>query len=263
MSDNSKSDVKPWDLPYVDKPQKELNSDKTNVFNRSSNWKYEPPEEEEEILPPTAQEIEAIRAAAHADGFAQGQQEGTEQGLESGHKQGYEDGKAKGLEEGYQLGVAAAEEEIAGHINALTKLVEHLHKPVASVDVLLEKQLVLLAVSLARAVIRTEVQTNENLIFQALSEGLKVLPIQESRYQIHLHPQDLVLLTNHFSEEEIEKHHWHFVENPSFNRGGCEVVTESNAVDITIERRVRDILDRFLLEQGLHSVNADSRDEDV
>jgi flagellar assembly protein FliH len=142
-------------------------------------------------------------------------------------------------------------------------VIEHLQKPVKTVDKILEKELVLLSVSLARAVIRTEVKTNENLVFQALSEGLKLLPIQETQYQIHLHPQDIALVTSHFSQTEIEKHHWNLVENPQFTRGGCEVITESNAVDITIERRVRDVLDRFLLEQGLSNLNSDSTETEI
>jgi flagellar assembly protein FliH len=263
MSEEPKSPVKSWDLPYIDKTVSKVDANRTNVFNRRNDWKYEPPEIEEEVFPPTAQEIEAICAAAHADGYAQGQQEGKEQGIQEGTKQGYEEGLSKGLEEGTQQGLSAAQEEIAGHINAVTEIVGHLQKPVVSVDKRLEKELVQLAVSLARAVIRCEVKTNENLIFQALSEGLKVLPIQESHYQIHLHPQDLALVTAQFSPEEIEKQHWNFVENPQFNRGGCEVITESNAVDITIERRVRDVLDRFLLEQGLSDVNSDLADSDL
>ncbi|MEP7702990.1 flagellar assembly protein FliH [Paraglaciecola sp. 25GB23A] len=263
MSEESKTPVKSWELPYMDKPGSEVDKARTNVFNRRNDWKYEPPEVEEEVFPPTAQEIEAIRAAAHADGFAQGQQEGKEQGIQEGQKQGYEAGLSTGLEEGTQQGLAAAQEEITGHINAMTEIVKHLQKPVANVDKILERELVQLAVSLARAVIRSEVKTNENLIFQALSEGLKVLPIQESRYQIHLHPQDLALVTAQFSPEEIEKQHWNFIENPQFNRGGCEVITESNAVDITIERRVRDVLDRFLLEQGLSSITTEVADSDL
>ena len=253
--------IKSWELPSIDKQRNAKEESKTDVFNRRHDWKYEPPEIEEEVLPPTAEEIEAIRADAHADGFNQGQQEGYAQGLKEGHAQGHEQGLAQGLAEGTEQGLANGQQQIEEHLAALQVLITNLQKPVAKVEKNLEKELVLLAVSLARSVIRSEVKTNDNLIFQALSEGLKVLPIQESRYQIHLNPQDLALLTAHFSAEEIEKHHWNLIENPGFSRGGCEVITESNAVDVTIERRVRDVLDRFLLEQGLSQSDSDSNDE--
>jgi flagellar assembly protein FliH len=257
MSDETKRPVKSWELPSIENPRHGKNDNTTDVFNRRHDWKYEPPEEEIEILPPTAQEIEAIRADAQADGFNEGQKEGYAQGLKEGQTQGHEQGLTQGLVEGTQQGLDSAKEQIDAQLESLTKLIENLQKPVAKVEKTLEKELVLLAVSLARAVIRTEVKTNEDMIFQALSEGLKVLPIQESRYQIHLNPKDIGLITAHFSAEEIEKHHWNFIENPTFSRGGCEVITDSNAVDVTVERRVKDVLDRFLLEQGLSQVDSE------
>ena len=260
MSDDSTPPVKSWELPTIDNPRYGKDDTTTDVFNRRRDWKYEPPEEEIEILPPTAQEIEAIRAGAQADGFNEGHKEGYAQGLQEGHAQGHEQGLAKGLAEGTEQGMAAAQENIDIQLESLTKLIESLHKPIAKVEKTLEKEVVLLAVSLARAVIRSEVKTNEDMIFQALSEGLKVLPIQELRYQIHLNPADIELITAHFSEEEIEKHHWNLIESPLLSRGGCEIITDSNAVDVTVERRVRDVLDRFLLEQGLGQVDADPAD---
>lgn len=255
MSDDKDTGVKTWDLPHIDMNLQQQDADSTDVFNRPRGWKYEPPEEEIEIQPPTAEEIEAIRAAAQADGFAQGQQEGHTLGLEQGKKEGYEQGLAQGKNEGHEQGLAASKEEVSQHIDALIQLLEKLQKPVDSVEKNLEKELVQLAVSLARAVIRSELKTNKDMIFQAISEGLKVLPIQESRYQIHLNPDDISLVKSHFSSEEMEKHKWNLVESPHISRGGCEIITDSNAVDITVERRVRDVLDRFLLEQGLNTVN--------
>ena len=250
LPDDVAAEIKSWDLPFVE-DNKSVDETKTNAFNKRSDWKYEPPEEEEEIVPPTAEEIEAIRAAAYQDGFDQGKQEGLTQGLEEGRAKGQEEGFAAGKEQGYAEGKEEGQVDVNAEISIWKDLVEHLHHPVSRVDQQLEKELVKLAVSLARAVIRSEIKTNENLIFEALSEGLKVLPVQEKRYQIHLHPDDIQLIKQHFSEEEIEKHNWVFVESPQMTRGGCDITTESNAVDISVERRSRDVLDNFLLQQGL------------
>ena len=256
MTDNElEEEFKTWDLPYVEESVSKAEQNKTNAINRKSNWKYEPPEPEIEILPPTAEEIEAIRAAAHAEGFAEGQKKGEEQGYQEGLEKGQQEGHAKGLEEGTQEGLAGGEEQTKQTLGKWTELIDSLQDPVSKVEKVLEQELVLLAVSLAKGVIRSEVKTNNDLIFQALSEGLKVLPIQEKHYQIHLHPDDIVLLNNHFSEEEISKHRWDLVEIPDLSPGGCEIVTDANAVDITVERRVRDVIDKFLLEQGLSHVS--------
>jgi len=252
---DQEAEFKAWDLPYVEDTTQTEDDKSTNAFNRKSNWKYEPPEPEIEILPPTAEEIEGIRAAAHAEGFSQGQQEGYAKGYEEGLAKGQEEGIAKGLEEGTTQGLASGEEQVQQHLNSWISLIDSIQNPIANVEQELEKELVLLAVSLAKGVIRSEVKTNTDLIFQALSEGLKALPIQEKYYQIHLHPDDVELVNNHFSPEEITKHRWDFIESPELSSGGCEIVTKSNAVDITVERRVKDVIDKFLLEQGLSHIS--------
>jgi flagellar assembly protein FliH len=255
QEDMQKGEYKSWELPYVEDTRQAEDDTITNAFNRKSNWKYEPPEPEIEILPPTAEEIEEIRVAAHTEGVSQGHQEGHAQGYEEGLAKGLEQGMAKGLEDGTIQGLAAGEEQVHQHLSSWTSLINSIQTPLANVEKALEKELVLLAVSLAKGVIRSEVKTNTDLIFQALSEGLKALPIQEKHYQIHLHPSDIELVNNHFSPEEITNHNWDFIESPELSAGGCEIVTQSNAVDITVERRVRDVIDKFLLEQGLSHVN--------
>ncbi|MBN7820465.1 flagellar assembly protein FliH [Bowmanella yangjiangensis] len=242
--------VRSWDLPFMEEAQPQP-ADKTNAINRSSEWKYEPPEVEEEILPPTAEEIEAIRQSAYQEGLEEGRQAGHEQGLLQGREQGLAEGREQGLAEGHAEGLEAGRQEVEQAAAIWQELANKLTKPVSQVDDQLENELVQLAVSLARAVIRTEIQTNEDVLLQAISEGLKVLPIEERRYQMHMHPDDVQLIKQHFSVEHIEAHHWQFIESPNMQRGGCDIVTDTNAVDVSIERRVRQVLDKFLLEQGL------------
>ena len=245
---------KAWDLPFVEDKVRQ-DPDKTNAINKTSEWKYEPPEPEPEIVLPTAEEVEAIRQAAYTEGLETGKTNGYEQGHQQGVEEGFAEGKEKGFSEGHEEGLATGTEEIQQQLLVWQQLNQALNEPVAQVEQELEQELVKLAVSLARSVIRTEMVTNENVIFQALSEGLKVLPIQEKSYQIHMHPEDIELVKQHFSEQEIEKHHWYFVESPGMQRGGCDIVTNSNGVDISIERRTREVLDKFLLNHGLASDN--------
>jgi flagellar assembly protein FliH len=249
--------IKTWDLPYVEDERKLADTQATDALNYRPKWKYEPPEQahEETFHPPTAEEIEAIRAAAQADGFTEGHQEGFAQGQTQGLEEGKAEGLAQGLEEGKAQGLAQGQEEQEQHSALWQQLIQTLYAPVATVEHELQQELVLLAASLAKAVIRSEIKTNTDIIFAALSEGLKALPIQESQYQIHLHPQDIELIKGHFSEQDIEKHKWQLVEAPNLARGGCDIVTQSNAVDVSIERRMRDVLDKFLLEQGLAQVD--------
>ncbi|MDC8830492.1 flagellar assembly protein FliH [Alteromonas gilva] len=246
--------AKGWDLPYVEATETEEDS-KTNALNKRSDWKYEPPEEAEEIKPPTAEEIEAIRQAAFDEGYAEGKQQGFDEGKAEGFEAGKREGSEQGLKEGLEQGLQQGETQISQQTELWQSLVSQLHEPLKKVDEQIRKEIVKLAVALARSVIRTDVQTNEAVILQALSEGLKALPVEENQYSIHLHPEDIQLIHQHFGSDTIKERGWTLIDTPSLERGGCDIVTQHNAVDLSIERRCRGVLDKFLLDQGLSDGN--------
>ncbi len=243
-----------WDLPFVEAPPVE-DDDKTNAINKRSDWKYEPPEEVEEIKPPTAEEIEAIRQAAHDEGYSEGKQQGFDDGKTEGFEQGKQEGTEQGLKEGLEQGLQQGETQVSQQTELWQALVSQLHAPLEKVDEQVRKEVVKLAVALARSVIRTEVQSNEAIILQALSEGLKALPVEENQYSIHCHPDDILLIQEHFGSEVIKERGWTLIDTPSLERGGCDIVTQHNAVDLSVERRCRGVLDKFLLDQGLSDGN--------
>lgn len=244
-------DAKTWDIPYVESVVSDREKTKTNALNRRSDWVYEPPEVEEEILPPTAEEIEAIRQAAYDEGHAEGKhigyQEGKEEGLEAGKQEGFDAGFEEGKQSGFDTGEQTVN-ELASHWKSLS---EQIHQPLYQVSEQARQELTKLAVALAKAVIKTECTTSESAVLQALSEGLKALPINENRYQIHMNPDDIVMVKAHFGDNVESEKGWQFVDAPALERGGCDITTEHNAVDVSVERRTKEILTKFLLEQGL------------
>lgn len=245
------SEAKKWDLPFVDDATAPRKDEPTNALNKRSDWKYEPPEVEEEILPPTAEEIEAIRQAAYDEGYLEGKEKGFEEGkaegLETGLSEGQEQGHAQGLEQGLDEG----RQQMATQAEVWQMLADKLHDPLSQANDETRDQLVKLAVTLAKSVIKVEVSTNQQVILQALSEGIKALPINQTEYQIHMHPDDIALVNAHFGDEEMSKKGWNLVEAPAMERGGCDITTVHNAVDVSIERRCRDVIEKFLLNQGL------------
>ncbi|MFA3790596.1 flagellar assembly protein FliH [Aliiglaciecola sp. SL4] len=253
----SDDDIAAWELPILEETFENTDT-KTNVFDRKRTWKYEPPEVDEKVLPPTAEEIEQIRESAYKEGFEQGKKEGHEAGYADGKELGLEEGKEQGQTQGLEEGLAQGKEQVESHIEAWQTLMEQLHQPVSLVEEELQSELVKLAVSLAKSVIRTEIQTNPEILFNALNEGLKTLPVHESQYQIHMHPEDIELVKERFTAEQIEKNAWVFVENPNMSRGGCDISTQTNAVDTSVERRVKDVLNKFLREQGLSDIESES-----
>ena len=239
--------LKRWNLPIVeDKNQVQLDS-VTNAIGKKRGWVYEEPdEEEEEPKPPTAEEIEAIRQAAHEEGFEAGKKEGYEightEGMELGQKEGYEQGR----ESGHALGLQQGESEIAEKSTLWEQMAQHLIEPINSVDDQTEKELVRLAYTLAEAVIQVECKTNENVVLSALKDGLKVLPLNEQVIHIHMHPQDIELVKESFPQDEIEKRGWQLFSEPTMLRGGVHIVTDNSSVNNTIEQRLKDSMESFL-----------------
>ena len=251
FSENEINEAKKWDLPFVEDPTSTRENEPTNALNKRSDWKYEPPEIEEEIKPPTAVEIEAIRQAAYDEGYQEGKEKGVEEGKSEGLEAGLSEGKEQGYAEGLEQGLDEGRQQMATQAEVWQMLAEKLHEPLSQANDTTRDQLVKLAVTLAKAVIKTEVSTNQQVILQALSEGIKALPVNQASYQIHMNPEDIELVKSHFGDEEVANKGWNLVEAPAMERGGCDITTTQNAVDVSIERRCRDVIDKFLLNQGL------------
>ena len=251
FNESELSTVKAWQLPSVEDENAAELALKTNAINKTSQWKFEPPEEVEEIKPPTAEEIEAIRQSAYDEGFAEGKENGFAEGREEGLAKGHEEGIELGKQEGLEQGLASGQEQIDNLARHWQAQLDALHDPLQQVDQQVREQLTKLTVSLAKAVIRKEVTTSHEVIVQALAEGMKALPLQENTYQIHLHPLDIQRINAHYGADYIAQQGWQLVESPAMQEGGCDIITANNAVDVSIERRSRQTLDKFLAQQGL------------
>lgn len=244
--------AKAWDLPRVDDMNAALDM-QTNALNRPrGQWKYEAPDEDKDVKPLTAQEIEAIRDSAYQEGLANGHKEGFEKGQAEGLSQGIEEGKEQGHKEGLETGQLEAKTQIDEQLGIMQSLIEQIHTPLAQINEEVKKELILLAVNLAKAVINVEIQQNEQVLLNAIEAGLKALPTQESTYHIELHPSDIELVQQHFSSQTIAENNWQIVENGELKRGGCKILTNNNAVDVSIAKRCENIFTPLLLNQGLN-----------
>lgn len=250
--------AKKWDLPSVAEEQLNGESDEadlpvaTDALNRPrGKWKYEAPEVDEDIVPLTAAEIEAIRQAAHSEGLKTGHTEGFEQGkqegLAAGKQEGLESGKKAGFEEGMELStqtIEAKKAELSGYINDL-------HYPLKQIDEEVQKELVILAISMAKAVVNVEVTQNKEVLLNAVNEAIQALPSQEKNYSIIINSEDYPVFMSHFDEATISQNNWRINTNDSIARGGCKIQTDDHAVDLSIEKRCRDIFSQMLIKQGL------------
>jgi len=250
-SDNQE-DLDVWALPNVQsKPTHEQESH-TNALGKKSSWRYEPPEAEiAEPEPLTAEEIEAIRQAAHDEGFGQGKEEGFAKGYEEGKAQGIEEGTAQGITTGTEQGLAAGKETIDALGENWKNLIEQLDKPLASVEKNVEEQLLNLVVQLTEAVVLQEAKINPDILMAAINSGIKSLPSNEANTQIYLNPDDIKQVEQQFGEQHIKDSGWKLLPAPQLSPGSCQIENSTSNIDLQMKSRLKQVLESFL-QEALH-----------
>jgi flagellar assembly protein FliH len=183
---------------------------------------YEPPPAPSQpaIQLPTAEELEAIRAAARDEGYAEG--------LEAGQAEGH----AAGYEEGLALGRAEAAEEL----EHLRQLATTFGDAVTQADEVISNDVLELALHLARGMVRTAFDVKPDLIIPVVREAIDYLPNLQQPALLMLHPEDALIVRSGIGHE-LDKNGWRIVEDDSIARGGCRVDTASNQIDAQIGAR--------------------------
>ena len=251
VSEHQAQELERWAYPDYSPEHEGITE---NALNYDPEWQVEPLDEEPELPPLTAADLDDIRHSAYEEGIAEGRtaghsegfEQGMQQGLEQGLQQGLEQGLAQGLEQGLEQGKGQIDEQV-GH---LTQLIEKLATPLQQIDDAVEQQLVFLATSLARELIQVELKTNPQVILQTLREGIAALPMAGQQTTIQLHPEDLDLIKQAYGEESLAERRWTLQAEPAMNRGDLYVESGNSTVDYQMETRLRHLLEQFV---GLNS----------
>jgi len=156
---------------------------------------------------------------------------------EEAHREGYQHGKREGLEKGLSEGRAMINERLA----TLDTVIQALQSPLQNLDDLVENDLVELVFSIARQLIRREINTQPDQIIAVIRDSLGVLPTGARDIRVFLHPEDAKLARELMSLSEQEQV-WKIIEDPSLTRGGCRVQTEHSRVDATVESRLNEVI---------------------
>ncbi|WP_306396725.1 flagellar assembly protein FliH [Telluria beijingensis] len=167
---------------------------------------------------PSVEELEAMREAARQEGFAQGLEEGRAQGHHDGHAQGY----AEGAE--------AGQREAAAELDHLRQVAASFGDAIARADETIARDVLELALRLARGMVRTGFDVRPELILSVVRDAIDQLPVLQQPAVLTLNPQDAELV-RHGMAEELTKGGWRIVENASIARGGCRVETATNQID--------------------------------
>lgn len=237
-----------WDLPDMTSEELKQGS-QVNALNKPRRWQYEPPEadneQEEELKPLTAEQLEEIRQAAREEGHKEGFDEGRNEGLKKGYDEGYEAGKKDGFEAGEQQGVEAGKEAMQEQQQQLSVLLQSLSHPNKRITEAVQDELIDMVTELTRVICLDVAANSKELIVKAVREAIAVLPVTDQRVIIHLNEEDLAILQSTFSEDELKEKGWLLNKDDLLERGGCRVTTESSTIDYTLTSRMEDVFSKL------------------
>jgi flagellar assembly protein FliH len=161
-------------------------------------------------------------------------------------------GSAAERARGYAAGLEAARAETQRLTSELETRVKHLDsvlaglaRPLAELDEDVTRQLVVLALCIAKQLARREIKANPAEIIGLIRESIGRLPASAREVRVHLHPEDAAVVREHLSAPAAELA-WTLVEDPTQSRGGCLVRSESSQIDARFESRVAAVVSALL-----------------
>lgn len=233
-----------WELPLLDERGNEV-------------WVRD---EDVDLKPLTAEDLENIRREAMEDGAREGREKGYKEGFEmgrtEGHKAGQREGHETGVKAGREEGRAAAETEVQDGLQRLQTLMAEMLDPLERQTENLEAALLNLTLSVTRAVLHRELQLDSSQIRQVVKEAIAALPSADEAIRIHVNPIDVEWVREVATRLEGGSR---VIEDETVLAGGCRVENRNSLVDFTVEKRfqkaVQKMLDRQLqgadpIEQG-------------
>jgi flagellar assembly protein FliH len=167
--------------------------------------------------PPTVGGLADLQAEAHKEAFEQGLMEGRE----------------------------AGRAEVRAQVERLAGMFYDLAKPFEQLDAEVERELLTLAMALARQIVRRELKADPTQIIGIIREAIAALPVAARDVRVHLHPEDAAVVKQHLAPTENERA-WVIVEDPVMARGGCQITSATSRIDARLETRLGGILSELL-----------------
>lgn len=170
------------------------------------------------VVLPTVEQIERIHQQAR--------QEGYDAGCEAGYQ--------VGLDAGRDAGLRARKEEAAAEVARLQEVFECFQRELAGADQEIAGDVLALALSLAREMVREALRVKPELMLAVVRECIRHDSLLSQPAQLFLHADDAVLVKEHLKQELNECAVR--VDN-TLERGGCRVRVGSSQLDATLATR--------------------------
>lgn len=175
----------------------------------------------------TVSELEDVEQRAHKEAFAKG------------HAAGLAAARAES-----QQALNQAKTQVAN----IDKMLGDIAQPFRDLDSQIEEQLVALAVSVARQLVRRELRIDPSQVIAIVRETVALLPAATRDVRVHLHPEDANVVREKLATPTADRA-WTIVEDPVMPRGGCRVTTDTAHIDARLETRIQGIMNAILGEE--------------
>jgi len=189
----------------------------------------------------TLPEISDTSKPAAAESFTAREIKAVEEKVNSIREQAYQEGFSKGQQEGLSSG----QQQIDQTIQSLTTILNALSAPLKHVDEKLEDELVNLAVSIAKQIVRRELKIDPAQIVGVVKESLSIIPSSAQNIRVYLNPEDAEIVRKIMPVNTGERS-WNIIDDPVLSRGSCNIETDTTIVDATFESRIATIAAEIL-----------------
>ena len=161
-----------------------------------------------------------------------------------------EEEKRRAFEEGYQKGVQEAQAHISGAIDEKMHLLEESIKKVDKINetfeekiLAVEKELVAVALDIAKEVIQKEIKESSKEIAYALANSLMDDIKDASKVKIKVNPKDAEFLQGKFENVEI-------IPDSAVKEGGVVIMSDIGNIDAEVLSRFKVIKENVLKERN-------------
>lgn len=151
---------------------------------------------------------------------------------EQARQEGYNSGHAEGLEKG----LAEGREMAALETDRLRKLADTFSEEISKADETISQHVLDLSIDLARALLKSALVINPELVIPIVKEAVRYLPVLQQPALLYLNPDDAVLVQKNIGGE-LAKTGWLLTEDPQLEAGSCRVETASNQIDASLPTR--------------------------
>jgi flagellar assembly protein FliH len=154
--------------------------------------------------------------------------------------------------QGRAQGLAAAQKEIDAKIRMLEERTRSLEtalnalaRPLAQIDDVVHEQITMLALELARGLLRRELRADPSQVIGMVRETVAMLPTSTHGVRVCLHPEDAALVRERLVVSGPEAA-WSIVDDPALARGDCRVYTDYAHIDARVATRLNEALAALL-----------------